>query len=218
MKKNGKVFCISYQRTGTTSTGHFLRNLGYNCVGWETAANNKWPEAWHDGDFESIFNSPAFLEADAFEDAPWFFPGFFKQLYHRHPGARFILLHRDLDKWFESMRMHSRGYAPGEPSLHAKVYRREIDYLQRLSAAKPDQPIRLELTGCKARYQALYQLHLIEATDFFKAKAPHALFFGALKDPEIWSKMANFLGSTTPIERTFHFNQSKGRRAMPEVP
>jgi hypothetical protein len=37
-----------------------------------------WTKLWLDGNFEQIFQSTEFLEADVFEDDPWWCPEFYK--------------------------------------------------------------------------------------------------------------------------------------------
>src|SRR5690349_11662948 len=78
-----RVFCLSMQRTGTTSTGRFFRDVGYAWAGWPADERNQWSQAWYRGDFEAIFSSPEFRAANAFEDSPWFLPDFYKVLFHR---------------------------------------------------------------------------------------------------------------------------------------
>ena len=82
------------QRTGTTSVGKFFRDTGFRCAGWPADMKNGWSDAWYDGDFEKIFSSLDFRAANAFEDSPWFMPGFYKILFHRFPDSRFILFHQ----------------------------------------------------------------------------------------------------------------------------
>jgi len=203
-----KIFCISYQRTGTTSTGRFLRDLGYRWAGWKTAETERWCESWLDGDFEAIFRSQEFQQAQAFEDAPWFFPDFFKQLYHRFPGAKFILLKRDPQKWFQSMITHSGGWGPGEPSLHAKIYRREVELIIRQAQNQSPEPSRLRLEGMEKHYTTQYQQHIFEALKFFRSHGPEALFHGNLEDPDIWIKMGQFLGHQVPPNYRCHENKT----------
>lgn len=41
-----KVFCISMQRTGTTSVERFLEDFGFQCAGWPEDERNGWSGAW----------------------------------------------------------------------------------------------------------------------------------------------------------------------------
>src|SRR5215211_3062656 len=73
-KETDRVFCLSMQRTGTTSVGKFFRDFGFRWAGWPADQQNDWSGAWYDGNYEKIFSSPAFQSANAFEDSPWFLP------------------------------------------------------------------------------------------------------------------------------------------------
>lgn len=90
-----RVFCISMQRTGTTSVGKFLRDVGYRWAGWPADERNDWTNSWYQGDFERIFGSSDFKSANAFEDFPWRSPEFYRAHFHCFPGSRFILFQRD---------------------------------------------------------------------------------------------------------------------------
>src|SRR5690554_7497619 len=103
-----KIFCLSMQRTGTTSVGKFFKEYGFKVAGWNVSNRNKWSYSWELGDFETIFNSKDFKDNQVFEDDPWWLPEFYKVLYHRFPDSKFILFTRNEDAWFNSMMNHSR--------------------------------------------------------------------------------------------------------------
>lgn len=131
-----RVFCISIQRTGTTSVGKFFRDFGFSWAGWPQSARNNWPFLHYEGNYEKIFGSDDFRKANAFEDSPWWYPGFYRVLYHRFPNSKFVLFTRDPDSWFRSMIKHSGGNVLGQPIVHCKNYRRETEYFQLLSQGK----------------------------------------------------------------------------------
>lgn len=215
-----RIFCLSYQRTGTTSTGQFLNDHGYRCAGWGVSAKQNWTNKCYEGDFESIFRSRAFNKYNAFEDAPWFYPDFFKVLYHRFPGAKFILLTRDADKWFDSMLLHSGGDILGHNQIHTKVYRRELEYFERLAKgefkdqseppmAKEKNKYPMELKEeHREWYKGLYALHLAEVENFFKRHNSAALHVGRLEDTDKWQKLAQFLGVKANAEYSAHQNKA----------
>lgn len=209
------VFCLSMQRSGTTSVGKFLADVGYNAAGWTQSLENNWSEQWYEGDFEAIFNSKTFLESNAFEDAPWFFPDFYKNLYHRFPNAKFLLLKRDSEEWFNSMVKHSNDNILGKTPVHCKIYRREKEYLELLHSNKlVDRENNyvlektMKLTPHKKLYLETYERHYNEVLEFFNRKSPNSLFFGCLDDKNIWSNMAEFLGKKIPNSYVSHENKS----------
>ncbi len=211
-----RIFCISMQRTGTTSVGKFFQDFGYRWAGWPADLNNSWSECWYQGDFEKIFSSVDFRAANAFEDSPWFLPGFYKVLYHRFPQAKFILFTRDADAWFQSMVNHSAGNIIGSSKIHCKIYQREDEYFQLLNSGSFDEKLEnqnysektLKLTGLGEHYKNIFRLHNREVQDFFNKYNSQALFVGALEDDKKWQKLGAFLGINVPENYNSYENQS----------
>lgn len=83
----GKIFCISMQRSGTSSVGDFLEQWNLRRVGHPLSRSNNWSRHWLNGDFNAIFSSSTFLCNDVFEDDPWWLPDFFKYVFHRIPNS-----------------------------------------------------------------------------------------------------------------------------------
>jgi len=210
-----KVFCLSMQRNGTTSVGKFLRDFGYRWAGWPADRDNGWSEAWYRGDFEAIFGSPAFQQANGFEDSPWWLPDFYKILFHRFPGSKFILFTRDPNTWFRSMVAHSGGNVIGSNRAHCKVYRRELEFFAMLESGLiddlPDDSGRLmSITGRSEHYKDVYRLHNTEVVDFFSRFAPQDLHQGSLEDPLKWQRLGAFLGVEVPADYQCRLNVSPG--------
>ena len=137
--KTVKVFCVSMQRTGTSSVGKFFRDFGFAWAGWPADRRNSWSLSWYEGNYEKIFNSLEFKMTNAYEDSPWFLPGFYKVLFHRFPDAKFILFTREPDGWFKSMLKHSQGSVLGRAKVHCKIYRRELEYFELLNSGLFDE-------------------------------------------------------------------------------
>jgi len=204
------------QRTGTTSVGQFFRDFDFRWAGWPADKKNGWTDDWFEGDFEKIFSSQEFRLANAYEDSPWWMPGFYKILYHRFPNARFILFTRDADKWFQSMVSHSDGNVIGRGKIHCKIYRREEEYFDLLRSGAIDEAIENQLDSSSQKkmkilehaeqYKQIYRLHALEVEEFFQRHAPHALHIGKLDDPEKWQRLGEFLGVNVPAQYESHEN------------
>lgn len=215
-RKRQRVFCLSMQRTGTTSVGKFFRDFGFEWAGWPADKKNDWSESCFTGDYEAIFSSSDFIRANAFEDSPWFYPEFYKILYHRFPSSKFILFIRDPDAWYRSMINHSGGEIIGRPMMHCKVYRRELEYIglfdqKKLSdEAQMNQEIkkRIKLSGNAEHYKNIYHLYNYEVQEFFKKASPGSLFVCSLEDPEKWIKLGAFLGIQVTDGYMCHENRS----------
>ncbi len=215
--KTERVFCISMQRTGTTSVGKFFRDFGFRWAGWPADLKNSWSGSWHEGAYEDIFSSLDFRLANAFEDSPWFLPDFYKILFSRFPNSKFILFTRDPDAWFQSMVNHSGGNVIGTARSHCKIYRRELEYFDLLQSGAIDEktendPLsekKMKITGHAEHYKEVYRLHNTEVQDFFKRHAPEALYVGRLEDPDKWVKLGKFLGVEIPQNYTCHENATR---------
>lgn len=214
-----RVFCLSMQRTGTTSVGKFYRDFGFRWAGWPADQQNDWSGAWYEGDFERIFSSPKFRSSNAFEDSPWFLPDFYKVLFFRFPNSKFILFTRDPDAWFQSMLRHSNGYVPGRTRIHCKVYRRETEYFDLLHSnviheddgGQPLAEKTMKLVGHEDHYKEVYRLYNTEVQDFFKRHSPSSLHVGRLEDPEKWKSLGAFLGIEVPENYQSHENASENQ-------
>jgi hypothetical protein len=207
----GPVFCLSMPRNGTASFARFCRDAGLRTALAAPTREHRWTAAWHAGDFEAVFASPDLAGVDAFAGAPWWLPDFYKVVFHRFPRARFVLFTREPQAWFASMLAHAGGQASGDSRLHAKAYRRELDFFRMLHAGEIDDRTdaigrRLPLQGLAAHYTEVYRLHNSEVIDFFGRHAPHALHWGELEDARKWARLAAFLGVQVPANYRCHLN------------
>lgn len=209
-KRRQKIFCVSIQRTGTTSTGMFFKDFGFSVADWPMSQKNNWTYHWDQGDFETIFKSNDFKNHQVFEDDPWWLPNFYKVLYHRFPGAKFILFTRDANTWFKSMLNHSNGMVIGDIERHCRIYRREKEYDQLLIDSKENTKPNnsMSLKGCKNHYTYLYNLHNRDVQSFFNINAPEALFSCELEDPLKWKKLGAFIGIEIPENYDVHVHRS----------
>lgn len=193
----GKIFCLSMQRSGTSSVGDFLEQWGLKRMGHQLSRANDWSRHWYNGNYEAIFSSELFREHEVYEDDPFWFPDFFKCVYHRVPDSRFILLYRDSDSWFKSMVRHSYGFTLGQTEIHAKIYRREEE-LQWLARNIPDfkarMPKLMVLYDKAAHYKAAYERHIAEIEAFFVGPRASSVYMAKLGDPDAWPGMKEWLG------------------------
>jgi hypothetical protein len=193
----GKVFCLSMQRSGTSSVGDFLEQWGLKRIGHQLSRENGWSRHWFNGNFEGIFSSKTFEEHEVYEDDPFWFPDFYKFIYHRVPDSRFILLYRDSDSWFKSMVRHSNGYTLGQTDIHAKIYRREDDlrWLEgNIAEFAGGAPRAMVLYDKAAEYKAIYERHIAEVHAFFAGPRAASLYTAKLGAPDVWPGIKQWLG------------------------
>jgi hypothetical protein len=207
----GKIFCISMQRSGTTSVGNFLEQW-LKHANQPLARDRRWARAWYDGNFEAIFSDPVFKDHEVFEDSPFWYPDFYKFIYHRVPNSKFILLDRDADGWFKSMVRHSKGFSLGRADIHAKIYRREEDlkWLEENIPGYENGPAQaMTIFDQSVHYKSTYLRHTHEAKSFFQKNNPDALFYAKLTDKDVWTNLANWLGLNIDETKALHSHSHK---------
>lgn len=192
------IFCISFQRTGTTSVGQFFKDHNYRVATSYISRTHNWTSKWFNGDYESIFNSLDFRSHQVFEDDPWWCLQFYKVLYHRFPNSKFILLERDADKWFDSMVTHSSGKTLGNTFIHSHLYRREKEYYEiseitNIHTQNTDNLLQLT-ENHRSHYKDLYRLRNKEIKEYFNFFDKSRLLNANLEDPDKWKKIGAFCG------------------------
>jgi hypothetical protein len=123
-----KIFCIGFGKTGTTSMEYLLQQFGFT-LGNQAVAEIL-SEDWtvHKRTDRII---PFCHTADAFQDAPFGYPGLFAELDKAFPDSKFLLTVRNSsDEWFESLvRFHTKKFSsdpdrpPNEEDLANALYR-----------------------------------------------------------------------------------------------
>lgn len=98
--KSCKVFCIGFQKTGTTSLCRALEYLDYKVTGPNFIFDHYTPLALNDSSLSKLIKNN-----DAFQDNPW--PFLYKRLDENYPGSKFIYTYRrDVNAWYKSVANH----------------------------------------------------------------------------------------------------------------
>ncbi|OFW99785.1 MAG: hypothetical protein A3E78_07540 [Alphaproteobacteria bacterium RIFCSPHIGHO2_12_FULL_63_12] len=183
-----KIFCIGFQKTGTTSLYAALTTLGYRTaavVGRDWSAERLAAEG-------AALCIETMRNFDAAQDMPW--PVFFRELDAAYPGSKFILTLRDADRWFSSIEGHF-GANAGE--MQAFVYGRD--------AAAP--------AGNRQRYLDVYARHERDVRAYF-ADRPGDLLVMDLERGDGWAELCGFLGLAVPSEPFPVKNRSSDRKTL----
>lgn len=178
MAFEGKVFGIGFHKTGTSTLGKALEELGYEVCGvqWELA------EPLSRGD-----HAPAWELADrydAFQDNPW--PLLFRELDARYPGSRFILTWRDEERWIRSIVNH---LGKNSNRMREWIY-------DGVGAPK----------GNEAHYIERYRRHDREVKEYFKDRSDELLLMN-FEEGDGWEKLCPFLGLEVPQAPFPHENR-----------
>src|SRR3990167_9492264 len=103
MQYQGKIFCLGFHKTGTSSLTKALRILGYATIHGDPRGS--WPGANEGVTFIEMiqrgdFVLPTFQQFDAFSDNPYF--TIWREIYNLYPQSKFILTVRDETSWINS--------------------------------------------------------------------------------------------------------------------
>lgn len=97
-----KVFCIGYNKTGTTTMGKAFGLLGYR----NSSFNRRvWRKLYLQGNIEAVVRYTSRFES--FDDLPWLREDMIPLLDQRFPGSRFVYLFREESSWKRSYKQWS---------------------------------------------------------------------------------------------------------------
>jgi len=151
MKSTNKIFCIGFQKTGTTSLGAALEILGYKVCGVrydliDAIKENNWAQI-----------DEVVRQHDAFKDNPW--PVVYQSLNEKYPGSKFILTLRDESAWIKSLVNHfgttpsvmqdfiyGKAYPKGNEDLYLEIYRKHNREVLAHFEKRPEDLLVIDLT------------------------------------------------------------------------
>lgn len=111
-----KVFCIGFQKTGTTTLGLILDRLGYRTAGYHQFRHLAEREGLTMAELKVLAMRLA-SEYDAAKDTPW--PLFYESLDSNFPDSKFIHVTRDPKAWINSAVNDFRRYPN---AIHRVIY------------------------------------------------------------------------------------------------
>ena len=164
-----KIFCIGFQKTGTTSLGRALEILDYKVCGPVGVTN---PQIQYKALDWAIERIPHF---DAFQDNPW--PLLYKELDTMYPGSKFILTTRRPRSWLRSMKKYFGNY---EAAAETWIYGEGI--------TPRKNPLK-----CMRRFKK----HNEAVKEYFKDRPDDLLVIDFSKDKG-WDALCEFLGRPVP--------------------
>lgn len=168
-----KLFGIGYNKTGTSTLGACLRQLGYNHV----SHNGPMLDAYARGDFDRVIAETR--KYDSFEDWPW--PLMFRQFYAEYGDeADYVLTVRSSPEvWLESLKKHALTTNPDRPMRTVALGRKYPH-------------------GYEAEHIQKYVEHVATVRAYFAAR-PRARFIELCWERgDGWAELCAFLGCGVP--------------------
>ncbi len=201
-----KVFCIGFNKTGTTSLEYSLEALGYK-VGVQSEAELLMDD-WAVRDFRRIVEYCK--TADAFQDVPFSLDFTYQILDYAFSNSKFILTVRnDADEWFESLiRFYSKiigvNRLPTADDLKKFPYG-GIGWIwhQQMHIFGADESTFLD----EKLYKSYYTNHNNQVLEYFKYR-PQDLLVLNLADPKAMQSLCDFLGEEYVGQTMPHLNQT----------
>lgn len=185
-----KVFCIGFQKTGTTSLGLALEALGFKVCGY-----HGFRDMADDTDLtmDKLVTRARTLaeEHDAFKDTPW--PVLYRQLDEWYPGSKFIHVVRDSDRWIRSA---CKDFGAHPNMIHRLIY-------------GCDHPL-----GNEPVWLEKYETHNREVREYFSSRPEDCVSLSLDRGEVGWASVCEFLGLPVPEREWPHANTyvSKKRR------
>jgi len=180
--------------------------LGYGSIHYPGSAAKRW--------LAGNFNTDLLVDFKACMDLPT--PIYYPQLDERYPGAKFILLERNVDDWLDSIRRQWQGTskpsnktllrdmvriavygtAQFNPSRMRYVYNTHIANTKAYFSDRPDDFISMDITagdGWEKLCSFLGTTAPREVADFPKMRTPYIGSLAAVKNNEVSSRRADIL-------------------------
>lgn len=172
-----RVFCIGWHKTGTSTLGLALIELGYSVLGCRLDMVHPLRRR----DIDAVLDCAG--QFDALQDVPW--AALYRELDERYPGSRFILTKRDEDSWLKSAHRH---FSNTEIPLHEWLYGEG------------------RLIGNEKRYIERYRRHHRDVEGYFQDR-PDDLLVMNLTRGDGWDTLCRFLGHEVPAKPFPHANK-----------
>jgi len=202
-KTYNKVFCIGFNKTGTTSLEYTLGEFGFSCGSqWKGELLIKdWNLRGMEG-VESLRNT-----AEVFQDVPFSLPKLYESLDQMFPQSKFILTVRDSEhQWYSSLtNFHAKVFAsnkkkpptPNDLMNATYVYRGwALDFFK-IAFDYPAIPLYDE-----EKYKSIYLDHINDVRLHFKGRKKDLLLLN-LADPNGFSELVEFLEIKDPSISSF---------------
>ncbi len=178
-----KVFGIGFHKTGTTSLGRALEQLGYRVCGKLGVRHAQIAKHARRLAFRQLERH------DAFQDNPW--PLLYRELDQWCPGSKFILTLRPTQKWIESVVRH---FGSQDTPMREWIY----------GVGHP--------LGNEEIYARRYEAHNAAVLEYF-AKRPQDLLVFHTGGGDGWPELCRFLGREIPAGEFPHANSRDLREA-----
>lgn len=175
---NEKIFCIGLSKTGTTSFGKCMHQLGFNHKTYDLELLRDAKK----GIYDEIYNTVDRYES--FDDWPW--PLIYKEIDKKYTNSKFVLtVRKEPEVWYQSLKKHSIRIDTSD--YEKLVYGHAIPH------------------GHKKKYIDFYNRHNEEVMDYFSGT--DKLLVVCWEDKADWEELCGYLGRPIPSIPFPHVNK-----------
>jgi len=124
--KDIKIFCIGYNKTGTTSLFYAIQSLGFKGDDEIFTEGELLMKNVKEGDLKSVTDwVKEKNNIELFKDVPFSIPHVWKSLYQKYPDAIYVLSERDSsEQWYNSIyKFHKLGFGLSDNPSWDEVYK-----------------------------------------------------------------------------------------------
>ena len=202
-----KVFCIGFNKTGTTSLTDALKRHRYRVC--PQNKGEKLCKDWANNNFTNIIKLCERYEA--FQDRPFSMPNTYKHLDKAFPNSKFILTVRSSsDEWYDSFIRFQKKIFGGKISPNLSILKRSgycytgwmYDVIKSQYNTSDNDLYN------KERLVSIYLKHNQEVMEYFKDR-PDDLLVINLKYRKSYLNFCNFLGQRKKLVKFPHVNKSR---------
>lgn len=203
-----KIFCIGFNKTGTTSQAKLFSNEGFKVAPEPPFASitaKHFVETSNEPFNKKVINfiKQHFDDCNFFQDTPFYFPSMYIDLYKAFPDAKFILSIRNSpEDWYYSLiNFYARHWGPDK--LHEMKTRIPWIYqvLTKVYGGTAEKPY------LKKNLIKTYEKHNNDVQEFFDGN-PNFIKIN-LSNHEDFSRLENFIGTKFKSDRFPHENQKR---------
>jgi hypothetical protein len=200
-----KIFCIGYNKTGTTSLERLMNNNNINSAPQKPFECNM--ESYFYKNYSTFVNmiKDDYHKYDFFQDIPFSLPNFYKVLDEEFDDAKFILTVRDNeDEWYDSLiRFYKKVFVNFDtPKKISYTYEGLIYKILTLAwNSKKDNPYDEKLL------KESYLKHIKDVKEYFKDK--NNLLIINLSQNNVIEKIENYLNIELKNKEIPHLNKTK---------
>ena len=202
-----KVYCIGYNKTGTTTIKEELIRFGF-VMGDQRAAERLYPKICFENQWDLLREYCG--SAQAFQDVPFSVAGVFPYLDEWFPNSKFILTVRDTpEQWYSSLlRFHTKkfgrdGKCPtGDDLMKAEYISKGWMYnIIRRFGTSHDRPYQPDVM------MANYSQHINDARLYFSDRDSDFIEIN-VAIPEDYQRLCNFLNVKPSRSAFLHANRT----------